>query len=54
MACVFVGKLKLSEFNTNGGFQLLGGTILQIPYCSASALILDIYSKGSLNSSSLG
>jgi len=38
----------------NGGFQLSGGMILQIPYFLPSGAILRIYSMGSLNSSSVG
>lgn len=36
------------------GFHESGGIILQIPYCEASGEIFFIYSKGSLNSSSVG
>lgn len=38
----------------NGGCQFSGGMILQIPYFLPSGAILRMYSKGSLNSSSVG
>lgn len=40
--------------NVQRTFQLHGGTILHIPYCSASDCILWIYRIGSLNCSSDG
>lgn len=53
------GPQQFGEYHTsvsiaNGGAQLSGGTILQIPYFFPSGKILRIYSNGSLNSASVG